>query len=108
MTKREFFEAVINGTVTEEMVSFANEELVKMETRNRAAANKRSAKSAEDKAKVYAVLTDTPTIAKEIAEKVEMSPQKVSGLLTHLAKENDSIKVTEVIANKRVVKAYSV
>jgi len=74
MTMRDFLNAVINGTVDENAVEFAEAKLVQMdaanEKRREKAAEKNTAR-AEMFAKLVGVLTDTPKTASTLVEELE-------------------------------------
>ena len=71
MTYRDFYNAVINGEVTDEMVVFATEAIAKLDARNASRKEKPSKKSIENepiKAKISEVLGDEPKTASEIRD----------------------------------------
>ena len=103
MTQREFFNAVINNEITDEVITHANEEIAKLDTRNAKKSEKTANAHAEEKAQILAVLTDKVQLASEIAEKVGMSTAKVSGLLGRM----DGITVTEVKVKGGKRKGYA-
>ena len=103
MTQREFFNAVINGQINDEVIAHANEEIAKLDTRNAKKSEKTANAHAEEKAQIMSVLTDTVQLASEIAEKVGMSTAKVSGLLGRM----DGITVTEVKVKGGKRKGYT-
>lgn len=103
MTQREFFNAVINNEITDEVITHANEEIAKLDTRNAKKSEKTANAHAEEKAQIMSVLTDTVQLASEIAEKVGMSTAKVSGLLSRM----DGITVTEVKVKGGKRKGYA-
>lgn len=103
MTQREFFTAVINGEINEEVTAFASESLVKMDNRNAKRVEKNANAHADEKAQIFAVLTDTPQLASDIATAVGMTTAKVSGLLGRM--DNITIGETKVKGGKR--KVYS-
>lgn len=107
MTKREMFEAIVNGNVTEEVITMAQNEIAKMDERNARRKNTPSKTALANepiKAHIVEVLTDTPQSASEIAEKVEISTQKASALLRQI----DGLTVTEVkIKGRGKVKGYA-
>ena len=103
MTQREFFTAVINGEINEEVTAFANESLVKMDNRNAKRVEKNANAHADEKAQILAVLTDTPQLASDIATAVGMTTAKVSGLLGRM--DNITVGETKVKGGKR--KVYS-
>ena len=109
MTKREMFEAIINGNITGEVVEMAKEEIEKMNARNarRSATPSKTALANEPiKAKIAEVLAvaKEPMTASQVAEKVEISTQKASALLRQI----DGLTVTEVkVKGKGKVKGYA-
>lgn len=103
MTQREFFTAVINGEINEEVTAFASESLVKMDNRNAKRVEKNANAHADEKAQIFAVLTETPQLASDIATAVGMTTAKVSGLLGRM--ENITVGETKVKGGKR--KVYS-
>ena len=107
MTRREMFEAIFNGNVTEEVIEMAKNEIVKMDERNAKRASKPSKTAIANepiKAKIVEVLSETPQSASEIAEKVEISTQKCSALLRQI----DGLAVTEIkVKGKGKVKGYA-
>ena len=103
MTQREFFNAVINGEVTNEMVEFAQNEITKLDTRNARKSEKTANAHAEEKAQIMSVLTSEVQLASDIATKVGMTTAKVSGLLGRM----DGISVTEVKVKGGKRKGYA-
>lgn len=103
MTQREFFNAVINGQINDEVIAHANEEIAKLDTRNAKKSEKTANAHTEEKTQILAVLTDKVQLASEIAEKVGMSTAKVSGLLGRM----DGITVTEVKVKGGKRKGYT-
>lgn len=106
MTYREFYNAVINGEITEEMVEFAKGAVEKLDARNAKRAERPSKKAVENepiKAKIAEILTDTPQTASEIASKVEISVQKASALLRQMEVSVCDVKVK----GKGTQKGYS-
>jgi len=104
MTQREFFNAVINGTVTEEMVQFATESIEKLDARNSKRAEQRVDKHADERTAIAKVLTETPMLASEIATATGFSTQKVSGLVKRI----EGVKITKVkVKGKGEQNAYS-
>lgn len=108
MTKREMFEAIINGNINEEIIEMAKNEIVKMDERNakrKGAPSKKAIENEPIKEKIVGVLTHEPQSASEIAEKVEISTQKCSALLRQI----DGLEVSELkIKGKGKVKGYAV
>ena len=107
MTRREMFEAIVNGNVTDEVVAMAQNELVKMDERNARRKNKPTKNALANepiKAQILEVLTDTPMVASAVAEAVGITTQKASALLRQI----DGLTVTEVkVKGKGKVKGYA-
>ena len=100
MTNRDFYNAVINANINEEMSSFATEAIAKLDERNAKRASKPSKKSLENepiKAKILEVLSTEPKVASEVAELVGISTQKASALLRQI----EGLEVSEVKVPKR-------
>ena len=107
MTKREMFEAIVNGNITDEVVAMAKNEITKMDERNAKRKGKPSKNALANepiKAQILEVLTDVPMVASDVAEKVGISTQKASALLRQI----DGLTVTEVkVKGKGKVKGYA-
>lgn len=118
MTKREFFNeviAVIDGTSeidVLELKEFAKAEIVKLDERNASRSSKPTKTQIENepiKEKILEVLsTGERMVASAIAERLEISTQKVSALCRQLV-ESKKLKVEDVkIPKKGKQKAYMV
>ena len=107
MTRREMFEAIVNGNVTEEVVAMAQNELVKMDERNekrKNAPSKTAIANEPIKAQIVEVLTTEPLTASDVANAVGISTQKASALLRQI----EGLTVTEVkVKGKGKVKGYA-
>ena len=107
MTKREMFEAIVNGNVTDEVIEMAKNEIVKMDEKNAKRRNfpsKTAVANEPIKAQIKEILTNEPQSAKEVAEKVEISVQKASALLRQI----DGLAVNEIkVKGKGKVKGYA-
>ena len=107
MTKREMFEAIVNGNITDEVVEMAQSEISKLDERNakrREKPSKTALANEPIKASIVEVLTNEPQSASEIAEKVEISTQKCSALLRQI----EGLEVTEIkVKGKGKVKGYA-
>lgn len=106
MTQRDFYNAVINANINEEMTSFATEAIAKLDERNAKRASKESAKQIANKPIIEAisrVLTDEPMLASKIAELCGISVNKASAL----AKKVEGVKVVDVkVKGKGTQKGY--
>ena len=118
MTKREFLNeviAVIDGTSEVnvlELKEFAKAEIVKLDERNANRSSKPTKTQIENepiKEKILEVLsTGERMVASAIAERLEISTQKVSALCRQLV-ESKKLKVEDVkIPKKGKQKAYSI
>lgn len=107
MTRREMFEAIVNGNVTEEVVAMAQNELVKMDERNEKRKNSPSKTAIANepiKAQIVEVLTTEPLTASDVANAVGISTQKASALLRQI----EGLTVTEIkVKGKGKVKGYA-
>lgn len=105
MTNREFFESVINGTITEEAVEKAKSLLEALDKRNAKRAERPSKTAIANepiKAEIAKVLTTEPMTASTIAKLVEISTQKASALLRQM-----DVNVTDVkVKGKGTQKGY--
>ena len=103
MTNREFFEAIVNGTINDEIKAHAHEAIEKLDARNARRANtpsKTAIANAPIIEAIKAILTTEPQTAGMVAEKVEISVQKASALLRQIVANGDAF-VTEVKVPKK-------
>lgn len=83
MTRREMYEAIVNGNITDEVIALAKESIEKMDAQNAARREKVTEKQAENLVlvgKVVEMLGAEPLTATDIAAALEVSPQKASSL----------------------------
>ena len=114
MTNREFFTAIVNSEVSDELKAFATEAIEKLDARNAKRASKPSKKSLENepiKAKIAEYLGRTDehdfATASEISAELEISTQKASALCRQMV-ANGVLKVEDVkVKGKGTQKAYS-
>ena len=110
MTKREFLNSVINGTINDEAIEVARKELAQMDAALEKRKNTLTPKQVanlELAEQIFEQLTESPKTASEVyALGIEgvTSANKVSFLCKLLG---DRIKVTEVRVGSRIVKGYS-
>ena len=105
MTKREFFTAVKeNETLAEEVRSYAEAEISKLDAANESRRNARSQKAEENSKlaqKIYdEVLTEKPVTATQLGETLGMSYQKVATLLRKFV-EDGTVKTEKLSIPKR-------
>lgn len=98
MTKREFFEAVINANINKELTAEARNYISKMDSANekkRGKTSKAAAENAVVRKTVFEALTTEPILATELAEKVGLSTNKVVGLMRQLVTDG-AVTATKV------------
>lgn len=110
MTKREFYTAIMNGEIDEQVKLFASTELEKLDAANEKRRNTLSKKAQENLPLLQQItdeiLTDEPKTATDVAAVLEVSVQKASGLLRRLVEEGKAVKVDVKIKGKGTQKAY--
>ena len=111
MTKREFYTAIMNGEIDEQVKLFASEELEKMDAANEKRRNTLSKKAQENLPLLQKItdeiLTDEPKTATDVAAILKVSVQKASGLLRRLVEEGKAVKVDVKIKGKGTQKGYT-
>ena len=111
MTKREFLTQVIAGTVSDEVVEFAKNEIAKLDAELAKAAEKRAAKKAENAPlmdALQAILTDEPITASQIAEQIDgINNASKATVIAKILVESGIATVSEVKVKGRTVKGYS-
>ena len=110
MTNREFYTAIANGTINEEIVAHATSAIEKMDAANEARKNKPSKKATENAPiieSILGVLTTEPMTAATVAEAVGISTQKASALLRQIVTNGDATSTEMKIPGKGTCKAYS-
>ena len=115
MKNREFLETVVNGTITEEVVEFAKAELAKIDAANakrrenppKATLEKR-AQNAILKEKVYAVLTENPTIVADIIVAIgeNVTAQRINYVAHELVDEGKAQAVDVKVPTKGTQRGY--
>lgn len=110
MTNREFYTAIVNGEMNEEIVAKATEEIAKLDARNAKRSSKPSKKSLENepiKAKIVEFLAEGSHLASEIASGCEISTSKASALCRQLV-ESGTLTVADVkVKGKGTQKSYT-
>ena len=110
MTNREFYTAIVNGTLTEDVITKAHEEIEKLDARNAKRASKPSKKSLENapiKDSIAEFLADGSHLASEIANGLDLSVSKVSALCRQMV--GDGVLTVEdvKVKGKGTQKSYS-
>lgn len=110
MTNREFFVAVSNGNITDEIKAFALESITKLDKRNAQRATKPTKTQLENepiKVSIVEFISTNTKIASEIATALNISTQKVSALCKQLVDNGQLVSKTVKVKGKGEVKAYS-
>lgn len=112
MTNREFFNAVINANVNDELTQYATAELAKLDKRNAQRSSKPSKTQQENeplKTRILEILSVKPMTASEIHEvDGSMSVQKISSLCRLLVAEG-KLTVEEIkVPKKGKQKQYNI
>lgn len=112
MTKRELFEAIVNGEViTDEMREVANAAIVAMDTANEKRKSKPSKASVENAPIVERIVTEVlgseGKTASEVAAAVEISVQKASALLRSIVADGRAVSEEVKLPKKGNVKVYT-
>ena len=106
MTQREFFTAIVNSDLSDELKAFATESIAKLDARNAKRASTESKTQKENApliAKIATLLTSEPKLASELASEMGVSPQKAGAL----AKKVEGVSVCDVkVKGKGTQKGY--
>ena len=113
MTNKEFYQAVVNAAISDELTEFANKAIAKLDEKNRKKRETTSPNQAanEDiKAQIlenFAANPDRVYTCKEIADEFGTSTQKISALLKQLVDTGKVTKYDKVKDSKKnTVKGY--
>ena len=110
MTKREFYTAIANGTITPEIISKANELIQALDTANEKRNSKPSKAQVENAPlydKVLEILNaDEPTLSTAVASALEISTSKATGILGNLWKDNKVTKIDVAVKGKGKQKGW--
>jgi predicted HTH transcriptional regulator len=111
-TSRDFFNAIINGTISEVEAEYAKSAIEKLDAKNANRSSKPSKKAIENepiKASILEMLMEKtePITAMDIATALEISTQKASALCTQLANEGKVEKTEIKVKGKGAVKGYT-
>lgn len=110
MTKRDFYNAIANGQITDELKEFATEQIARMDSANEKRKNTLSKKQEENETVKIEILThlDTePKTATTIGELMEISTQKASALLRQLVQDGKATATEVKITGKGKQKGYT-
>ena len=111
MTKREFYVAVSNGEMDEELMNYATAEIEKMDAANEKRKEKTSKKAEENQPLidriVNEILTTEPKTATDIAAVIELSVQKTSALCRAAVAQGKAVQSEVKVPKKGNQKAYA-
>ena len=113
MTNREFYNAVANGTMSDEIKDFAKDAIVKMDERNAKRNSKPSKTSVENepiKKNIMEFISNQNDfcIASAIAEALEISTQKASALCRQLVEAGKLLEKEIKVPKQGKRKAYRI
>ena len=111
MTNREFYNAIVNDTMNDEIKAFAEEAIIKLGERNAKRNSKPSKTAIENepiKAKIVEFVTERNEfcIAGAIAEALEISTQKASALCRQLVADGKLVEKEVKVPKQGKRKAY--
>ena len=110
MTYREMLNAVVNGTINDEVIAKAQERIDALDAANEKRKNRPSKKALENAPIMDAIvekLTAEPQTATEIGKAIEISTQKASALLRKLVEEGKAVKEDVKVKGKGTQKGYT-
>ena len=110
MTQRDFYTAIVNSDLDDELKVFATESIAKLDARNAKRASKPSKKSIENepiKASIVEFLADGSHLASEIASGLEISVSKASALCRQLVGDGVLTSTDVKVKGKGTQKSYS-
>lgn len=112
MTQREFYNAIVNGTINDDVINHATEELAKMDAANEKRRNTPSKKALENAPivdQIVGLLTAEPKTASDITNELggEYKVQKVSALLRMAVASGKAVASDVKVPGKGVCKAYA-
>lgn len=111
MTQREFFTAIVNGTINADIQTYAADAIAKLDKRNATRASKPT-KSQQANAPLLAEIRNFLTgkrdvLAAEVATHLDVTPQKASGLLKLLADGGEVTTAEVKVPKQGKRKAYT-
>ena len=109
MTKREFYNAIANGQMTDELMDYAIEQIARMDSANEKRKNTLSKKQEVNevvKAEMLKHLGTEPMTATTVSELMGISTQKASALLRQLVNDGKATATEVKIPKKGTQKGY--
>lgn len=117
MTNREFLTAIANSSLSDDLTTYAAEQIAKLDMRNAARKEKQSSKPSKTaienepiKASIMEFLStqSEPMIAADIAENMGITTAKASSLLRQLVNDGKVVKSEVKIPKKGKVNGYAI
>ena len=111
MTQREFFTAIVNGTINADIQTYAADAIVKLDKRNATRASKPT-KSQQANVPLLAEIRNFLTgkknvLAAEVAAHLDVTPQKATGLLKLLVDSGEATAAEVKVPKQGKRKAYT-
>lgn len=109
MTKREFYFAIINNTVSPEVIAMAEDELKAMTEKSAKLKAKNEEKNAAGFAAIrefFAGHGEGQVLTSEVAEFTDMTTSKASALLRKMAESGELVQEDIKVSGKGTRKAY--
>lgn len=111
MTKRDFYTAISNGTMNDELMEFAAAEITKMDAANEKRKEKTSKKAEENQPLVDRIVNEIlgtePMTATDVAAVLEVSVQKASSLCRAAVTQGKAVQSDVKIPKKGNMKGYT-
>ena len=111
MTKREFYVAISEGKMDDELMAMATAEIEKMDAANEKRKGMQSKKAAENQPLidriVSEILTNEPQTTADIAAVIELSVNKTSALCRAAVKQGKAVQSEVKVPKKGTQKAYT-
>ena len=111
-TSRDFYNAIINGTITEKEKEFATAAIEKLDAKNANRNSKPTKTQTENEPIITSILetlssTDTPITAPTLAKGLNVTTQKISGICTQLVKSGKLVRHEVKVVGKGKMVAYT-
>ena len=111
MTQRDFFTAIVNGTINADIQAYAADAIVKLDKRNATRASKPT-KSQQANVPLLAEIRNFLTgkknvLAAEVAAYLDVTPQKATGLLKLLVDGGEATAAEVKVPKQGKRKAYT-
>lgn len=111
MTKREFYVAISNGEMNDELMAMATAEIEKMDTANEKRKGVQSKKAAENQPIIDRIVTEIlsnePMTATDVAAILELSVQKTSSLCRAAVAQGKAVQSETKVKGKGTQKTYT-